>query len=73
MSSATSAPRAAATEAARSRLRFQISTRSIDGRTARCAATRWGASPPAPTMRRARLSVRERKREPSAESHAVFR
>ena len=33
-------------------VRFQTSTRSIDGRTARWAATRCGASPPAPTMSR---------------------
>ena len=71
--STTVAPATAATASAFARVRFQTSTRSSDGRTARWAAMRCGASPPAPTINSVVASSRARNRAPRAESAAVLR
>ena len=56
---------------ARSAVRFQISTRAIDGRTARCERTSHFAISPAPATNIVLGSGRESRRVPSALSAAV--
>ena len=63
---------AAASASALAWVRFQIATRSMDGRTEQCARMRCGACAPAPTMQSEAASSRARNRAPRAESAAVF-
>jgi hypothetical protein len=68
----SSARRSLASACARAGIRFQIATRSRPGRTLWWARISGFAMAPAPTISRFRASGRERWRDPSAESAAVF-